>query len=123
MNLKKTTNAKLASAIKKMTADLKKLNAEFDRRKKEDGTQAKAQKELAALAKKYGAATIKKLASTTKGKGRGRPAVAKRAKVKPVYRNPDNSKETWTGRGRSPKWVIAAEEKHGGRDKLKIANQ
>lgn len=23
----------------------------------------------------------------------------------PVYRNPGNSAETWTGRGRQPKWV------------------
>jgi len=23
----------------------------------------------------------------------------------PVYRNPSNSAETWTGRGRQPKWV------------------
>ncbi len=122
MNMKKMSDAKLATAIKKMTADLKKMTAEADRRKKEGNAQAKAQKELAALAKKYGAATIKKLAATTKGKGRGRPA-AKRAKVKPVYRNPDNSSETWTGRGRSPKWVVAAEKKYGGREKLKIANQ
>lgn len=122
MNMNKMSDAKLASAIKKMTAELKKMTTEADRRKKDGAAQAKAQKELAALAKKYGAATIKKLAASTKGKGRGRPA-AKRAKVKPVYRNPDNSAETWTGRGRSPKWVVAAEKKYGGRDKLKIANQ
>ncbi len=26
----------------------------------------------------------------------------------PVYRNPSNSAETWTGRGRQPKWVCDA---------------
>ncbi len=26
----------------------------------------------------------------------------------PVYRNPSNSAETWTGRGRQPKWVREA---------------
>jgi DNA-binding protein H-NS len=26
----------------------------------------------------------------------------------PVYRNPRNSAETWTGRGRQPKWVREA---------------
>jgi DNA-binding protein H-NS len=31
-----------------------------------------------------------------------------RAKVAPKYRNPDNAEETWTGRGRQPKWVQAA---------------
>ncbi len=29
----------------------------------------------------------------------------KRAKAKPKYRNPKNSKQTWTGRGRTPLWV------------------
>src|SRR5918912_476747 len=31
-----------------------------------------------------------------------------RAKVAPKYRNPDNPAETWTGRGRQPRWVQAA---------------
>ncbi len=31
-----------------------------------------------------------------------------RAKVAPTYRNPDNPAETWTGRGRQPRWVQAA---------------
>ena len=28
-------------------------------------------------------------------------------KVAPKYRNPANKQETWTGRGRQPKWVAA----------------
>ena len=28
-------------------------------------------------------------------------------KVAPKYRNPDNKRETWAGRGRQPKWVVA----------------
>jgi DNA-binding protein H-NS len=28
-------------------------------------------------------------------------------KVAPKYRNPDNKNETWTGRGRQPRWVAA----------------
>ena len=28
-----------------------------------------------------------------------------RSKVAPKYRNPDDTSETWTGRGRKPKWV------------------
>ena len=28
-----------------------------------------------------------------------------RAQVAPKYRNPDNASETWSGRGRKPKWV------------------
>ncbi|MGH1368329.1 MAG: H-NS family nucleoid-associated regulatory protein [Maritimibacter sp.] len=30
-----------------------------------------------------------------------------RSQVAPKYRNPDGSGETWTGRGRKPKWVEA----------------
>lgn len=29
-------------------------------------------------------------------------------KLLPTYRNPNNPEETWTGRGRKPKWLIAA---------------
>ena len=28
-----------------------------------------------------------------------------RKPVKPKYRNPDNPEQTWTGRGRRPRWV------------------
>jgi DNA-binding protein H-NS len=46
------------------------------------------------------------------GKSEGRKSKEKplssRAKVLPKYRNPDNSDETWSGRGRQPKWVQAA---------------
>ncbi len=50
----------------------------------------------------------------TTRKRRGKKATAKKArrkkrgKVAPKYRNPANSRETWTGRGRKPAWVVAA---------------
>ena len=41
--------------------------------------------------------------------GEAQPAApSARAKVAPKYRNPDNPAETWTGRGRQPRWVQAA---------------
>jgi DNA-binding protein H-NS len=39
--------------------------------------------------------------------GKAKPQ-SSRAKVLPKYRNPDNPDETWSGRGRQPKWVQAA---------------
>lgn len=44
------------------------------------------------------------------GKAVGAKAKAQspRAKVAPKYRNPDNADETWSGRGRQPKWMQAA---------------
>jgi DNA-binding protein H-NS len=37
------------------------------------------------------------------GKGGGR-----KGKVAPKYRNPKNPDETWTGRGRRPRWMVKA---------------
>ena len=31
-----------------------------------------------------------------------------RVKVSPKYKNPANGSETWTGRGRQPRWVVDA---------------
>ncbi len=37
---------------------------------------------------------------------RGRGAMKGRT-VAPKYANPENKSETWTGRGRKPKWLVA----------------
>jgi DNA-binding protein H-NS len=44
-----------------------------------------------------------------RGGGRGN----KGGKVAPKYRNPDNPSETWTGRGRQPRWLAAKLSKGG----------
>ena len=38
-----------------------------------------------------------------------RPAKTRKVlgKVAPKYRNPDNASETWTGRGKQPRWLAA----------------
>ena len=41
------------------------------------------------------------------GMGRG----TKGGKVAVKYRSPDNPDDTWTGRGRQPKWLVAALKK------------
>ncbi|MBO6854454.1 MAG: H-NS histone family protein [Marivivens sp.] len=46
--------------------------------------------------------------------GDGRKSRKSRGPVPAKYRNPENAAETWTGRGRKPKWVAAAEA--AGRD-------
>lgn len=40
--------------------------------------------------------------------GRG---ATKGSKVAPKYRNPDNPSETWTGRGRQPRWLAEKTKK------------
>jgi DNA-binding protein H-NS len=44
------------------------------------------------------------------GARRGRPAGpdGRRGSVAPKYRNPENSAETWAGRGLKPRWLTAA---------------
>lgn len=44
-------------------------------------------------------------AAPAEGKGRG---AGTRGKAVQKYRNPENPEETWSGRGRPPKWVQAA---------------
>ena len=42
------------------------------------------------------------------GLARGGRVIGKRATVAPKYRNPSNPFETWSGRGRQPRWLAAA---------------
>lgn len=39
-----------------------------------------------------------------------------RAKVAPKYRNPNNADETWSGRGRAPKWMVAHLQSGGSKE-------
>ncbi len=41
-------------------------------------------------------------------------------KVAPKYRNPDNANETWTGRGRQPRWLTAYTDAGRSRDDFLI---
>ena len=45
--------------------------------------------------------------------GGATPAKGRRRKLPAKYRNPQNPDETWTGIGRSPKWVQAILEERG----------
>jgi len=51
-------------------------------------------------------------AATTTGatparKGTRKPSKMAGSKVAPKYRNPDNANETWSGRGKQPRWLQA----------------
>ena len=46
------------------------------------------------------------------GSGRGRGAM-KGGKVAIKYMNPDDKTQTWTGRGRQPRWLVAKLSKGG----------
>jgi DNA-binding protein H-NS len=53
------------------------------------------------LAKRHGV-SVSELYGMSKGRGAGRGG-----KVAVKYMNPDNRSETWTGRGRQPRWLVA----------------
>ncbi|MEE2658885.1 MAG: H-NS histone family protein [Candidatus Latescibacterota bacterium] len=107
MNLARMSVGKLESLMASVQKEIK-------RREEIEANRSQAQNELKALATKFGMSVEELVVG--KNASRSGP----RTKVAPKYRNPDNPAETWTGRGRTPKWVQEAEKKHGGRDKLAI---
>ena len=74
---------------------------------------AQVRSKLTRLAKAEGY-TIEELFGTASaarpgsGSARTAPRAGRRlGKVAPKYRNPENPKETWTGRGKHPRWMAA----------------
>ena len=70
---------------------------------------ASVRRKVAALAKSEGY-SIDELFGGAKAAPKARKsAVARKPgkKVAPKYRNPANPKETWTGRGKQPRWMAA----------------
>ena len=96
-------------SLKGMTRkDLEKLRRDVDKAlEKVEGAEKKAALAAAEKAAREFGFSLAQLEDVA------RPAVAKpakpdaRKKVAPKYRNPTNAEETWTGRGRKPKWVEA----------------
>ena len=93
------------------------LELQFDveetlkRREADDRAAVKA--EMIALATKRGL-SLEEILGMGRSNGRGKGSVA----VK--YRNPDNPTETWTGRGRQPRWLVAFQRKGGKLEKCLI---
>ena len=62
------------------------------------------------IAELFEGAAVPAAARAPKAAGtRSKPAKARKTlgKVAPKYRNPDNTDETWTGRGKQPRWLAA----------------
>jgi len=106
-----------------MTIDLAQLST-----RELDSLITKAKKRKVALKKRKPAATVRsrinalakaegytvaELFGTPAGRATRAPRKAsptkgrKLGKVPPKYRNPANPKETWTGRGKQPRWMAA----------------
>src|SRR5206468_7350413 len=71
--------------------------------------------ELRRLAREAGyEVTLTRIGEDTGRRKRGQPGKSgkregdrRRSPVQPKYRNPDNPSETWSGRGRQPRWLVA----------------
>lgn len=91
-------------------SDLKKLRANVDKaislaevkRKKE--ARAAVQK----IAKEYGVSVVDLLDDEHEKPKRTKKAATKKSHGKPKYRNPSDPSQTWTGKGRRPRWYIDA---------------
>ncbi len=58
----------------------------------------------------YGAVSTTSSETSKKRTGR-KPAKSAGSKVAPKYRNPANPSETWSGRGRQPRWLAGLVQK------------
>lgn len=95
--------------LNSLIATAKKRQAQLSKR----APITKVRSRLTKLAKAEGY-TIEELFGNGTGASSGRassgaaPARARKlGKVAPKYRNPENTKETWTGRGKQPRWLAA----------------
>jgi DNA-binding protein H-NS len=89
------------SNLEKMSyAELSKLEVEIARLKAEKQSEERAalREKMAAMAKEHGFDMGELFDKRLKGKG----------SVAPKYRDPKNSENTWTGRGRMPRWMVTA---------------
>ena len=103
----------MGTDLSKLTlSELKKLRADVD--KAISAAEAKRRKDARAavqkVAKEYGVSIGELLANEKPKPTRKRKPVSKRASAKPKYRNPSDPKQTWTGKGRRPRWYLDALE-------------
>ena len=76
-----------------------KVQTEMATREKRKRQELRAELERRVTAEGY------KMADIFPELGGAAPSGRRRRKLPPKYRNPQNPEETWTGIGRSPKWV------------------
>lgn len=81
--------------LKALKKDVEKAISEFESRKR-----AEALKEMQAVAKKHGLSVEELVGKRKKGKAK--------AKAPAKYRNPADTSQTWSGRGRQPVWYKEA---------------
>jgi DNA-binding protein H-NS len=92
--------ARMSSLDKMSYAQLAALRTRIDGLMvvKQSAERAALRQKLADMAKEHGLSLEEVLGKRRKGKG----------SVAVKYRDPKNSENSWTGRGRMPRWMVAA---------------
>jgi DNA-binding protein H-NS len=82
--------------------ELKGLQSEIDKeiKNRQQQEHTKAREQILAIAKGLGISVDELLAN-----GGAKSKASGGKKVQPQYQNPDENTQTWTGRGRQPKWI------------------
>ena len=90
-----------ANGLEKLTyAELSEMEAQIERLKieKQNAERSALRQRLVDIAREHGFEIHELFGKGRKGKG----------SVAPKYRDPKNPDNTWTGRGRMPRWMVAA---------------
>jgi DNA-binding protein H-NS len=92
------------ASLSRIEGQIRELQAKADKLK---NAEKPGMKQLKAVLKKY-KLDLSDVKIALAGSKPAKSSKLKGKKVAPKYRNPANKSETWTGRGRQPKWVAAA---------------
>lgn len=86
-------------------SELKGLQHDIEKeiKSRQQGDLAQARQQILAIAQKAGISVEELLATGTKKPNKG---IGK--KVEAQYQNPSDKAQTWTGRGRQPRWITEA---------------
>jgi DNA-binding protein H-NS len=94
---------KIADLSNYNLAELKGLQYDIEKELKDRQQQEvkKAREEILSIAQGLGISVEELVANPAR-----KPKNDKTQKVRPQYQNPANIAQTWTGRGRQPKWIV-----------------
>ena len=94
-------------SLKELESIQKKVNSEIQKRRSK--AQEAGIKKIRMIAAEYGltSAELKGITAAKRPLTKKKAAAKRRGPVAPKYCDPSNPQNTWTGRGRKPKWVEA----------------
>ena len=102
-------------------AELKGLQFDIEKaiKERQQGDVKKAREQILKIAQELGV-SVEDLLGGGGGKSGGKGKGSTGAKVAPQYQNPADASQTWSGRGRQPKFVVNTIENGGTLEDLRI---